>query len=475
MIGIVAFGSFVPFNRLSRSEIGKVWGKGGGAGEKAVAGFDQDSVTMATEAVLDSLRDVNPDEVDSLYFASIRPPYAQKQAASIVATVCNLREDVATMDFGQSLRAGTNALRAAVDAVKAKSVRKAVVTASECSLAPADSADELALGDGAAAFVIGDTDVVASVEQMYSVTSDFLDYWRLPEDRFVQSWEERFVLDMGYARVMKEAVLQFVKKFNVDLKSFAKVILNAPNDRSHKTMAKSLKIDDKQQLQYPFYTEIGNTGTASAMIMLVAALEAAKPGDKILVANYADGVDIFTLQVTDAITRARKARTLKTWLDTKLMMANYGKYLYLRDMMEWEVDRRPAPRTSLPILYREGKGLMRLVGKRCKACGHEQFPRTRVCMWCQARLDAPESYDDVPMASKTGVLFSFNKDARADVADLPNVNCVVDLEGGARFYGLMTDRDLDKLQIGMQMEFTFRKINDAQGMRNYFWKVRPIR
>lgn len=475
MIGIVAFGSFVPFYRLSRSEIGKVWGKSAGPGERAVAGADEDSVTMSTEAVLDSLWGTSAEEVDSLYFATTRPPYAQKQSASIIAAACNLREDTCTMDLGHSLRGGANALRAALDAVKAQSARKTVVVAGESQRPPGDSGDELSVGDGAAAFVIGDANVIAGVEHVYSLTSEFLDVWRLPGDLHVQSWEDRFVQDMGYMRVLKQAVLEAAKKHGLDLKSFSRVVFNAPNERCHKAMARSLNLDEKNQVQNPLYKEIGNTGTASALMMLAGALEESRPGDKILLGIYGDGADVFVLQVTDAIERIKEQRGLNSWLKTKMMMSNYGKYLHISNLLEREVDRRPAPRTSLPILYRESKGLMRLVGKRCKGCGHEQFPRTRLCMWCQSDLGKPESYEDVRLSSQTGKLFSFNLDQRADTADLPNVNCVVDLEGGARFYGLMTDRNPESLEIGMPVEFTFRKINDAQGMHNYFWKVRPIR
>ena len=474
MAGIVAYGSYVPFYRLSRSEIGKAWGKSGGAGEKAIAGSDEDSITLATEAALACLKGIDHHEVDSLYFASTRPPYAQKQSASIISAACNLREDISSMDFGHSIRAGSNALLAAIHAVKGGSIKKALVTVAECQVPPGDSADELALGDGAAALIIGDTDIVATIEHIYCGTSEFLDTWRLPQDLYNQTWEDRFVHDMGYLRILKGAVSEAVRRYNLDLKSFYKVIYNAPNDRYHKTIAKTLKLDEKSQVQNPLYSEIGNTAAASTLMMLTAALGDARPDDKILLINYGDGVDIFILAVTPGVEKIKGKNGLMSWLNSK-MMVPYGKYLHLRNLMQWETDRRPAPRTSLPILFRESKGLMRLLGKRCQTCGHEQFPRTRICMWCQADLGTTAAYDDVWLARQTGRLFSYNLDLRADTPDLPNVNCVVDLEGGARFYGLMTDRDPEKLQIGLPMEFTFRRINDAQGVHNYFWKVRPIR
>ena len=90
-------------------------------------------------------------------------------------------------------------------------------------------------------------------------------------------------------------------------------------------------------------------------------------------------------------------------------------------------------------------------------------------------MDHPDKYIEVPLSEQKGALFTYSMDERAPVADLPNILCVVDLEGGARFYGLMTDRNPQNLYIGQQMEFTFRKINSAQGVHNYFWKVRPVR
>jgi uncharacterized OB-fold protein len=158
-----------------------------------------------------------------------------------------------------------------------------------------------------------------------------------------------------------------------------------------------------------------------------------------------------------------------------MLLPSYGKYQRFKKLVEPEIDRRPAPRTSPTHYFRESKQLFGLVGQRCKNCGHEQFPRQRICMWCFSRMESPEEYDDVPLATQKGTLFTFSMDERAPVVDLPNVLCVVDLEGGARFYGLMTDRDTTKIEIGQKMEFVFRKINDGQGVHNYFWKVRPLR
>jgi len=92
-------------------------------------------------------------------------------------------------------------------------------------------------------------------------------------------------------------------------------------------------------------------------------------------------------------------------------------------------------------------------------------------MWCQAKDD----FDEVRLSDKKGTLFTFSMDERAVVPVLPNVLCAADLDGGGRIYGQMTDRDPEKIEVGMPVELTFRKLNEAAGIQNYYWKVRPVR
>lgn len=476
MIGIASYGAYVPFYRLKHEEIGRAWGKKAGQGEKAVAGWDEDAITIGVEAARDCLKGTDSKAVESLYFATLTPPYCEKQSASIIAAAINLREETHTIDIAHSRRSGTNALRAALDAVGNGSAKKALVVTADCPLPPADSPGEFISGDGGAAFLVSDSGVMANIDGSYTMTSEFLDFWRLPLDRHSQSWEDRFVLDEGYMRIFPKVIHGLMQKYNLGPKDFTRAVFDAPDPRGHQAMARSLGFDFKAQVQDPMFNSLGNTGSSFASMLLVAALEKSKPGDKILFASYGDGGDAFILTVTDEIgKRSEGQRGLSDYLASKIYLESYGKYLRFRDLMEWEVDRRPPPRTSLPVYYRESKQLLRLIGQKCNQCGHEQFPRQRRCIWCQAQMEKLGDYEDIEFAGKKGVLFSYSLDERAPVMDLPNVGCVVDLEGGARYYGLMTDRDIHKIKLGIEMEFTFRRINDAQGVHNYFWKARPIR
>ena len=74
MAGIVAYGAYVPYHRLQRSEIAAVLGEGGGKGTRAVASYDEDATSMGVEAARATLRQapagVRPERI---FFATANP------------------------------------------------------------------------------------------------------------------------------------------------------------------------------------------------------------------------------------------------------------------------------------------------------------------------------------------------------------------------------------------------------------------
>lgn len=470
MIGIKSYGAYIPIYRLSESELARAWGGRGGRGEIAVANYDEDSITMAVEAAIDCLNGTDRDIADGLYFASTTPPYSEKMSASIVAAATDLRDDLFTLDIGNSLRCGTSAIKAAHDSIKSGSAKNILVTAADCRLAPPASEFESVFGDGAAAFLIGGEDVAVAIEDGHSISSDFLDVWKRAEDPYIRTWEDRFILQYGYSEKLGMAVSALLKKTGLSAKDFAKVVYYAPNARSHQRMIRQLNIEP-EQVQAPMFDSIGNTGAAFAPMMLVAALEEAKPGDRILWANYGDGADAFILQVTDQIEKVRDRRGIKHHLESKMEIPNYEKYIRFRNLMQGEADRRPQYISSLPMIWRDRKQVTPLHGGRCRKCGNIQFPIQRVCAYCQAKDD----YEEVRLADKKATVFTFSMDERAVEVDPPRVWTINDLDGGGRIYCTMTDRDTEQIEIGMGVEMTFRKIHEGAGLHNYFWKCRPIR
>jgi len=471
MAGIVSYGAYIPIYRLSREAIGEMWMKSLGKGEKAVANADEDSITMGVEAVLDCLRGMDRKQVDGLYFATDSPPYVEKQSASLIRAATDLRKDILTLDIAHSLRGAGSALRLAVDAVKAGSAKKVMVAAAECRIPAPNSDFEVAFGDGSAALLVGDTDVAVTIEGSYHLSSEFIDVWKKPGDTYMQTWEDRFLREEAYLKILPEAARALLKKHGLSPKDISKAAFYGPDARTHGTMAREIGLDPKTQVQSPMFDSVGNTGTASALMTLVATLEEAKPGDRILFATYGDGADAFLLVVTEQIEEVRDRRGIKGHLASKMMLPNYGKYVEIRELMEWESGRRPARRSSLPVIWRERENIYALYGQKCLTCGNIQYPKQRICMYCQAK----DNFEPVRFSDKTGIVFTFSMDQRAMEVVLPKVFTVVNLDGGGRFYSVMTDRDTSKVEVGMKVEMAFRIQLEGSGLHNYFWRVRPIR
>jgi 3-hydroxy-3-methylglutaryl CoA synthase len=234
MVGITKFGAYVPIYRIAQAELNRAWSRGGGKGELAVANVDEDSITMGVNAALDCIDGDGAEPIDGVYFATTTSPFREKPASPIVAMAANMRRDVHGADFGESLRAGTAALRAALDAVKAGTEKQALVIASDLRMGEPKSEFEQAIGDGAVALMVGDTDVVAEVEAVHSHTDEMYDVWRMREDDYVKSWEDRFIVLHGYLPNTKEAAEGILKKANLEMKDMTKVLFYAPDARRAK-------------------------------------------------------------------------------------------------------------------------------------------------------------------------------------------------------------------------------------------------
>jgi hydroxymethylglutaryl-CoA synthase len=469
-VGIVSFGAYIPMQRMQRKLIGNTWGNQGGGGEKAVANWDEDSLTMAVEACLDCLRG-RPRDADGILFASTTAPYREKQSASIMRKVLDLGPECFTMDAANSLRGGTTVFRAALDMARASPGQTYLAAAADLRMPAPASSLELAFGDGAAALLVGSEDVIARVNAHRSYSSEFIDLWRRDKDTYTQIWEDRYVLSEGYEKILGESLAAFLASLNAAPGDYARAAVSAPGAGALRAVCRKTGFTYGTQVSGRLFDSVGNTGSAQALMMLVEVLETAAPGERILLAAYGDGVDLFDLTVTERITSLPRGRGIAGHLASRLPLESYGRYLRFRDLMEWEFDRRPPDRSSLAVIARESGQIYSLHGARCRRCGTVQYPVQRICTECRSKDD----FEEIRLADRKGKLFTFSMDERAMVPDLPNVLCIVDLEGGGRFYSVLTDRTPAEVTIGMPVELTFRKIHEGSNLYNYFWKARPVR
>ncbi len=472
MAGITSFGAYIPFYRLTHKTIAAAWGGRAADGERAVANVDEDSLTLAVEAVRDLLANRDGRDVDALIFASTTSPYNEKQAAAIIATVADLRHDIRAADYTNSLKSATTAVLTALDSVKAGSANNVIIAAADTRLAPPRSANERLFGDAASAIEVGNHNVIAELLGAHSTVDEITDVWRKPAADFVSGWEERFAITQGYQRVVTSAVQELFERTAIAPSQISKAIFYAPDAGSLATVAKSLGLK-AEQLPDHLLQSVGNSGTAMPLLVLSSVLETAQAGDKLLVVGYGSGCDAMLFEVTDKIkaTQAVKRRGVQGYLASKQYLESYERYAKFRDLIDTEGARRQAPSASASQTFRERNDIYRFYGYVCGNCGKVQYPRQRVCIKCQAK----DGFESVRLADKPATLFTFTHDFLNASEDPPTVMTIVDFAGGGRAFLMMTDRNPAEVKIDQALEMTFRKLYDAEGFLQYYWKCRPLR
>jgi hydroxymethylglutaryl-CoA synthase len=464
MVGITRIGTYFPRRRLDRALIAKAWSTRVPPGARTVAGPDEDALTMATDAVLACLGDADPAGFDGLSFASTTSPYLEKQVASMVATAVDLRRDVAVADFAGSVRAGLSALRAALDGVRAGSLRAVLVAVADARLAEPESELEPLLGDGAVAVAVGSEGVIAELISVASIAEEFTYLWRTDEQRTLRASELRFGTTYGYVRDVSEAIDAALRKAELPPARVARLVLGAPEPRAAAEAARRAGLDPAKQLEPSLLAEAGLLGSPEPLALLSRALETAAPGDFLVVGAYGEGADVLVFRATDRLPAARP-RPLADRMARGLALPSYERYLRARGVLPAEPMGEPV---TAMIEWKELKQDVRLYGSRCEACGLVQFPQARVCLACQAR----DRMQDHKLA-KQGTVFTFTIDNLAPSPEHPMPMAVIDLEGGGRLYLQVTDAAEGEVKVGAPVGLTFRRLHEAGGNRNYFWKARP--
>lgn len=461
MAGIVRYGSYVPYFRLTRQAIG------GGRGERAAASYDEDSASMAVEASRDALHD--GPEPDQLFFSTISPPYAEKLNAATLQAALNLPKSIAAADLGGSTRAGLASLLLGFDLAAAG--RTPLVAVSDLSVGAPGGGRESGGGDAAVAFIFGsDEDAGVRLIGRASATEEVLDTWRTPDMAFPSQWEERFGAEV-MVPILLDVVRRAAADAGVELADLSKVVVDSTNARVNRTVLGAAKLKP-EQVADDLSATVGRAGAAHAGLMLAKVLDDASPGDKILVACGADGADAIVVEVTDKIESARPHHSVDRWLESKRSDLAYNNYLKWRGILPFEPPRRPDPaRPAGPPMQRSEGWKFGFVGGRCTSCGAANLPPQRVCVMC----GAVDQMEDEAYADASCKIATYTLDHLAYSLQPPVVAAVVDFDKGGRINCQLTDVDPEKVDIGDEMEMTFRLMYTSGGVHNYFWKARPKR
>jgi 3-hydroxy-3-methylglutaryl CoA synthase len=444
-------------------------------GERAIANWDEDAITMAVEAGRDCLKGFKAEEVDHLTFASTTMPFADRQNAGIAALALELGEEMPSSDVTSSQRAGTTALLAGLNALAGGSAKNAMIISADNRKTRAASAQELNFGDAGAAFLLGTEDIIAKFLGSHSVTVDFVDHFRGEGEAYDYNWEERWIRDEGFGTIVPRAIKGVLEKTGLSGAEINHFVMPCTFRGVPQKTAAKCGIDP-EKVRDNLAMTVGEAGTAHALVMLAHVLEDAKPGEKILLASFGQGCDAIVFEATDALAGFPRRKGVSGSLAHRKEETNYLKFLAFNGLIDLQKGMRAEKdnKTALSATYRKRDMLYSLIGGKCTKCGTAQFPRSRICVGPNCReVDTQEPYS---FADKPAKILSWSADFLTYSMDPPQHYGMVTFEEGGRFLADFTDVDPGTVDSGMDVRMVFRikDFDEKRGFRRYFWKAVPI-
>src|SRR5665213_2004707 len=421
MGAILRYGAHVPRLRLARSVItdAMAWanppGRSRSQGARAIGNWDEDALTMGVQAARSCLAPADGGVAEdlvpqSLLFCSTTAPFADRDDAVVLSTALDLNEDIETLNLGSSLRAGSSGLIAAAR----RGDSRTLVVAADARLTRAGSAQELTYGDAAAAVLVGPPGprALATILATRSIGADFVDHYRMSGADFDYALEERWVRDESLTKRVPQMIAQLLSAAgcgNDAVRHLAVPVSAATAKRIAESCGLAAARRDATVLG-----ECGDAGTALPLLLLAAALEAAQPGELILLIGIGQGVDAMLLRAEAGVLDGDQS--LARSLARKREEPSYVRYLSHRGLLDVDFGMRAErdQRTAHSVAYRKRDAITAFKGGRCERCGAVQFPLSRVCVNPACR--ATDTQTLYRLADTRGRVKTFTEDWQAYAA-----------------------------------------------------------
>ncbi|QHS17716.1 3-hydroxy-3-methylglutaryl CoA synthase [haloarchaeon 3A1-DGR] len=500
-VGIETAAIRLPEYRLSSEAIAEAWGTSHAPGveRKAVAGADEDALTMAVaaaERVLAGDADgttggdaaspdaVDPDRVDLVVTATTTPPMEEGEFTPRLVRALGLPADVATATVGGSTAAGGEALARGLEAAAS---RTALVVVSDCPAGDPAETDH-PMGAGAAAFVLSSDPAVAVGEPAWHVeeypgirhrergaetvdTLDITTYQRTAIRESISAATESLALDA-------DGVLDAESLAAVDAAA-----VHQPDGSIPYRATGDLPFEPETVQSGTVADRIGDAGAATVPIGLLAAVadangesDGAESGDadRRSVAAFFGGGTAVSLACRGTLSVAGVEE-----LDGGESIT-YDEYLRKRGTIVDGDIAGGGAHVSLPNWQNSLDQRYRLVAGRCPECGGVTFPPTGACRECHERVtfeefEAPRTgtVRAVTVIGQGGAPPEFaghqQRDGAYGVA-------IVDLGAGddeITLPGQLTDADPNAVEVGDTVTATVRRIYEQEGVPRYGVKFVP--
>lgn len=312
-VGIVGYGAYVPRYRLPGREVARVWTGGLGGSpvqEKAVAGLDEDVITMSIEAAQNALARaaIDPRLIRAVWVGSESHPYAVKPTSTVVAESIGAAPNVQAADWEFACKAGSEAMQAGIGFVGSGMGGYALTIGMDTAQARPGDALEYTAAAGGAAFIIGPAaESVALFQGSYSYVTDTPDFWRRAHQIY-PSHGDRFTGEPAYFAHSVSAGQRLMELMGTTADDYRWAIFHQPNVKFPMRAGQMLGFAPEKLEPGLLSGVVGNVYAGSSLLGLAATLDVAAPGDRILMVSYGSGAgsDAFDILVSERIAERRE-------------------------------------------------------------------------------------------------------------------------------------------------------------------------
>ncbi len=500
-VGIVGYGVYIPRERIETAKIVREREKKRGKElekvlekvrhglllrEKAVAGHTEDTMTIATEAAENAIRmaGISPGEIGGVTAGSESKPYAVGTIARHVASFVGVGENVFIADLEGACNSGMQGVGFIDAEIRSGRIKYGLAIGSDVAQAERGDPLEYSAGAGAGAFVLGKSDLIASIEDIAPYSSLFMDFWRREESAVPKHFGRTTV--EAYKSHIIGAIANLLRKHpDLSLSDFDWITFHQPSGYLPMKTCNALTQDEipyvgdssisermrltEQDIERKIkpwlrVLDTGNTYAASTMISLASLFDKAKPGDQVLGVSYGSGAysNATWFEVQDGIEEKRgRAPTVMDYVERKSEIRIDTYHDLIRERLSRIKRRLEIPRLVGEIEPVNGSYFSLSL---CKGCNRIYYPARETCL----ASDCPG-----PMEKKRFPRFAKLK----NVAKLPfKKRWTSNFELLENNKVLFVDADVPDLKPGVRLEGVVRRLDyeGKDGLILYGIAYRPV-
>jgi uncharacterized OB-fold protein len=448
MGGIKNIGVYIPATCFTEGILKRI------KGERRIGNYDEDSLTMG----FSSTERIGVKDVKELYFISSTPPFHIRSPSSFLATALDIEKNCIAFDVmggGKSL----------ID-LFSKSFKNdfsTLIILSDKRKYQVDTPDFYASGDGAVSFLISKDDSSIEFISSKSISYESLSEWKDEEDEEIKTSESKAEYELR-KEIMRECLEIVLRESGLKKEEIFRIFLPFPDFRLSLEIGSACGFSKSQVHSNKLLNLTGWTGYVHPFLEFVYSIETEDMEEKfVLLAGLGGGFSACVLKVKRNA-KSSITKGINDCLKRRFEIKDLTILYKITGDLKYE---KVKPFSPIPLHYREIEECIKLKGQRCSKCGAIQYPWRYLCYKCEST-----DFEFIPLSRK-GKIYTFTRDYLNPVPIQPLTMAVVELEGGGRFYGQMTDVHPQDVRIGMDVSLTLRRLHEGGDFINYFWKIIP--